>query len=49
LNGEAAALLMKEPKAYDIKVKGESLENCRRGLDVEQQPMRERTKRESIC
>lgn len=22
LNGEAAALLMKEPKAYDIKVKG---------------------------
>jgi ubiquitin-protein ligase len=23
LNGEAAALLMKEPKAYDIKVKGE--------------------------
>jgi ubiquitin-protein ligase len=24
LNGEAAALLMKEPKAYDIKVKGES-------------------------
>ena len=49
LNGEAAALLMKEPKAYDIKVKGESLENCSRGLDVEQQPMRERTKRESIC
>ena len=25
LNGEAAALLMKEPKAYDIKVKGESI------------------------
>lgn len=22
LNGEAAALLMKEPKAYDLKVKG---------------------------
>lgn len=28
LNGEAAALLMKEPKAYDIKVKGELLESC---------------------
>jgi ubiquitin-conjugating enzyme E2 H len=25
LNGEAAALLMKEPKAYDLKVKGESM------------------------
>lgn len=25
LNGEAAALLMKEPKAYDIKVKGECM------------------------
>jgi ubiquitin-conjugating enzyme E2 H len=32
LNGEAAALLMKEPKAYDIKVKGELLENCIRWL-----------------
>jgi len=28
LNGEAAALLMKEPKAYDIKVKGELLKSC---------------------
>ena len=28
LNGEAAALLMKEPKAYDIKVKGEFSNNC---------------------
>lgn len=30
LNGEAAALLMKEPKAYDIKVKGEfqDTHNC---------------------
>ena len=27
LNGEAAALLMKEPKAYDIKVKGEFWNN----------------------
>lgn len=25
LNGEAAALLMREPKAYDVKVKGLSL------------------------
>lgn len=30
LNGEAAALLMKEPKAYDIKVKGESMKSCLR-------------------
>jgi ubiquitin-protein ligase len=28
LNGEAAALLMKEPKAYDIKVKGEFTNKC---------------------
>jgi ubiquitin-protein ligase len=26
LNGEAAALLMKEPKAYDLKVKGEYMD-----------------------
>lgn len=32
LNGEAAALLMKEPKAYDIKVKGEFECNCVRWL-----------------
>ena len=33
LNGEAAALLMKEPKAYDLKVKGEFENKCLRWLD----------------
>ena len=36
LNGEAAALLMKEPKAYDIKVKGESMEIYLRRLNKKQ-------------
>ena len=45
LNGEAAALLMKEPKAYDIKVKGELLESCIRWLDTKQESMNERNKK----
>ena len=32
LNGEAAALLMREPKSYDAKVKGQS--NCSKGATV---------------
>ena len=35
LNGEAAALLMRDPKTYDIKVKGDLIfykSNCARGL-----------------
>ena len=31
LNGEAAALLMREPKAYDMKVKGVFLDCIGRG------------------
>ena len=30
LNGEAAALLMRDPKTYDIKVKGNFMDECRR-------------------
>ena len=30
LNGEAAALLMRDPKTYDIKVKGKLRDECRR-------------------
>jgi ubiquitin-conjugating enzyme E2 H len=29
LNGEAAALLMKDPKAYDVKVKGRANQRIR--------------------
>ena len=29
LNGEAAALLMKDPKAYDVKVKGRDKQKIR--------------------
>jgi len=45
LNGEAAALLMKEPKAYDIKVKGEFEYNCFRWLCEGQGRMQEMEKR----
>ena len=31
LNGEAAALLMREPKSYEAKVKGQSLDLSKRG------------------
>jgi ubiquitin-conjugating enzyme E2 H len=31
LNGEAAALLMREPKSYDAKVKGPQCNLCERG------------------
>ena len=31
LNGEAAALLMREPKSYDAKVKGRELQNVYTG------------------
>ena len=36
LNGEAAALLMRDPKTYDIKVKGElvSFLDCRQCKDI---------------
>ena len=36
LNGEAAALLMRDPKTYDIKVKGSLtsfMDGCRRRKD----------------
>jgi len=49
LNGEAAALLMKEPKAYDIKVKGESMNNCFSSQDREQGCLQEMNKRGIAC
>jgi len=49
LNGEAAALLMKEPKAYDIKVKGELKYNCFRWLHEGQDGMHEMEKRVILC
>jgi len=39
LNGEAAALLMREPKNYDIKVKGTPIHGTRRwGLSSTKYP-----------
>ena len=49
LNGEAAALLMKEPKAYDIKVKGEFMKSCLRWLDKKQRCLQEMNKRGITC
>ena len=49
LNGEAAALLMKEPKAYDIKVKGEFMKNCFAWQDREQGCLQEMNKRRIMC
>jgi hypothetical protein len=49
LNGEAAALLMKEPKAYDIKVKGESMKSCLRRLHKDQRCLQEMNKRRITC
>lgn len=49
LNGEAAALLMKEPKAYDIKVKGEFRKSCLQKLDKKKRRLQEMNNRRSIC
>jgi ubiquitin-conjugating enzyme E2 H len=49
LNGEAAALLMKEPKAYDIKVKGEFMDDCSRWLSCGQGRKQETDERGTIC
>jgi ubiquitin-conjugating enzyme E2 H len=35
LNGEAAALLMREPKSYEVKVKGELFPEVSNGRDIE--------------
>ena len=49
LNGEAAALLMKEPKAYDIKVKGEFVNNALDGREMDMVVRKRRIGQELIC